>query len=311
MRRSARIADTKPVDQLGLLYDTWALGEAGYSPVTNYLDLVRAMPPAADSTVWLQIVSVLTSIHRYYDGNPGQAEFTTFARAILQPLVERLGWDPHAGEDPNAVLLRSSVLAAMGRFGDEAVIAEARRRFDVTEKNPAEVSPAVRRTALSIVAQHADAGTLDRLIGAFRATQGSLQKQEMLRALAGVADAKGAQRVLDLAVEPGSATGAGESTLLTMASRYPDLAWNFAMEHIDRPGLMLDSIARMSFMPEIASRSSDPKRVADLQKYADEHIPASSRENVVSAIATMKQGARFRAERIPEIDRWLAVQAGR
>jgi len=41
---SSQIANVKPADQIGILYDTWALGESGYAPVTDYLDQARAIP---------------------------------------------------------------------------------------------------------------------------------------------------------------------------------------------------------------------------------------------------------------------------
>jgi len=62
-------------------------------------------------------------------------------------------------------------------------------------------------------------------------------------------------------------------------------------------------------MPAIASFSSDPKRIADLQAYADKNLPASARQYVEKAIVTMNQNAKFRAERLPEIDAWLAKKA--
>jgi len=43
-----------------------------------------------------------------------------------------------------------------------------------------------------------------------------------------------------------------------------------------------------------------------LEQYADEHIPEGARERVESALSTLRQTQRFRKERLPEIDTWLA-----
>ena len=45
-------AKLAPIDQLGLMGDTWALGMAGLQPASDYLDLVKATPVDADPQIW-------------------------------------------------------------------------------------------------------------------------------------------------------------------------------------------------------------------------------------------------------------------
>jgi aminopeptidase N len=304
-----QMADMNPADQLGLLYDTWALGESGYAPVTGFLDLAGAVPPSADPVVWSQIISTLSSINRFYEGKSGRAAFAAFARQMLRPLADRLGWDPQDGEESNVAILRNAVLAALSRFGDQPVIAEARRRFEISQRDPQGVSPAVRRISLSIVARNADAEMLERLVAQFRATQNSRQKQILLGAMAGILDTAGAQRILELAIGPDAPAGTTATNVIAVSASHPDMAWDFALQHVDQIRPLLDSGDVLRMMPAIAARSSDLKRIADLESYADQNIPAGARQDVESAISTIKQNAKFRAERLPEIDAWLANKA--
>jgi aminopeptidase N len=306
-----QMADTKPADQIGLLYDSWALGQSGYAPVTGFLDLAGAVPPSADPAVWSQIVATLVSIDGFYAGKPGRAAFGVFARQTLHPVIERLGWDAQDGEESNVAILRNAVLVALSQFGDQPVIAEARRRFELSQRDPQGVAPAVRQTARSVVARNADAETLERLITQFRTTQNPQQKQVLLRAMAGVLDASGAQRVLELATAPDAPSGTTRLMMDAVAAEHPDLVWDFALQHAEQLRPLISSQALLSMMPAIAARSRDPRRIADLQAYADRNIPASARQNVESAITTIKQNAKFRAERLPEIDAWLAKKATR
>jgi aminopeptidase N len=306
---SAGMAAAKPVDQLGVLNDAWALGQSGYQPITDYLDLTGNIPLDADALVWRQIVSTLLSLDKLYEGKPRHQAFAAYAREKLHPLVIRLGWDAKQKEEPNTAPLREAVLIAMSRFGYQPVIAEAQRRFDAAVLHPEGTSPNVQRTALSIVARHADAKTLDRLLAMLKASEDPLEKQNVLEALADVADSSGAERVLEFAVGPDAPAGTVDTIILEVATSHPDLAWKFALSHVDQPGFPLASSTRLILMPRIASYSNDPKRAADLKKYADEHISASARQNVEAAISAINLSVKFRAERIPAIDAWVAKYA--
>jgi aminopeptidase N len=180
---AAKIGTVKPADQLGLLYDSWALGQSGYAPLTHYLNLARSMPVDGDPIVWLQIVQTLVAIDRLYKDQPNHAAFTTFARERLSPIALRLGWDARANEEGNTARLRDATLQALSRFGDQAVIAEARQRFNLALDDAKDVPAATRRTVISIVARNADGATLDRLIALALATKDSLWEEQLFRSL--------------------------------------------------------------------------------------------------------------------------------
>jgi aminopeptidase N len=302
----SQIARAKPVDQLGLLYDAWALGQSGYAPVTNYLDLTRALPIDADPIVWIQVISTLVSIDKLYDNQPGQPVFRRFARERLNPLSTQLRWDVSPNEEGNAAILRDAVITALSRFEDREVVAEAQRRFALVLKAPKEVSPAVRRTVLSVVARHANAQTLSQLMTLLRTTQDPLEKQSIVIALTGIADPAGAQRVLDLAIGSDAPAGTQPYILFLVAQEHPDLAWKFSVQHVDQPGFPIDSQVRLFLMPAIAGNSKDRQRAKELQAYADEHIPSSAHQAVEAAIAGISLNVKFREERLPHINEWLA-----
>ncbi|MDE2488156.1 MAG: M1 family metallopeptidase, partial [Alphaproteobacteria bacterium] len=95
-----------PDDQLGLLYDSNALGLAGRAPLSNFLDLVLNAGPSADPVVLMTLTSELAGLDDDYRGQPGQAAFRAFARSRLAPVLAQVGWDPRPGEPANAALLR-------------------------------------------------------------------------------------------------------------------------------------------------------------------------------------------------------------
>jgi aminopeptidase N len=300
------IGTVKAADQLGILHDSWALGQSGYAPVTNYLDLARSIPVQADPIVWLQVVSTLVQIDRLYQGRSNHAVFLAFGRERLRPIAAHLGWDAQTKEDANNAKLRAAVLQALSRFEDQGVITQARQRFDLALDESKDVSPAMRHTVISIAARHADTSTLDRLLAVARTTKDPLKKENLFGALGQIADPRGAERVLEAGMGPDAPAGLAPYLFMDVALDHPDLVWKRALQYFDRPGAPLDSQMRLFLMPAIARCSSDHNRLTDLQAYADQHIPANARQSVESAIATIKLNAKFRSERLPEIDKWLA-----
>ena len=77
--------------------------------------------------------------------------------------------------------MRSALTEALGEFGDPAVITRARERLQGGAGTPAEL-----RSALSIVAAHADPATFDELLARAQETNDPLEKQRMFEALAAI-----------------------------------------------------------------------------------------------------------------------------
>ncbi len=66
---SANYAKLAPIDQLGLMEDSLALGFAGSQPASETLDLVKATPSDANPVVWGAVANVLVSFDNYYRGD--------------------------------------------------------------------------------------------------------------------------------------------------------------------------------------------------------------------------------------------------
>src|SRR5580704_9350950 len=174
---SANPGSLDAADQIGILYDSWALGESGYQPVTDCLNFARSIPLTAEPLVWQQIIGMMGEIDALYPNGSGRDAFERFARGQLRPLADKLGWEPKPGEDSTTATLRGSLLQALSRFGDDDVIAEARRRFNAAMNRSGGMSPETRRLAIAIVAHNADAAMVDRLIAAVRASKDPLERQ--------------------------------------------------------------------------------------------------------------------------------------
>ena len=293
------------IDQLGLMGDAWALGMAGVAPVSNVLDLAAATPADADPQVWGDIAGTLQSLDGYYRGDSArQARFRKFAVATLKPVFARVGWDAKPGEADPVAIQRTELIGALAQLGDQAVIAEARRRFAADE-----MPAPLRRTILGVVAANADAATWDKLHEMAKNEKTPLVKDQLYTLLSIPQDKALAQRTLDLALtdEPGETNSA--SMIAVVAGSHPDLAFDFAVAHKAQVDKRVDSTSASRYYPQLASNSLDPAMVGKLKAFADQHIAASARRATDTAIANIEYRTMVKRERLPAVDAWLAKHA--
>jgi aminopeptidase N len=305
---AAGFARLKPIDQIGLLADSWSLGLAGMQSAADFLDLADATRMDADPQVWGNIASVFNTIHHYYKGDAArQGRFDAYAVARLSPVFQKLGWDAAAGENGTAANLRERLLVTLANLNDQATITEARRRYALGAAGAdGKGMPAPLRKAITaVVAQHADGATWDALQGAARAEKSPMIKDRMYALLAASDDATLARRALELAMtdEPGVTNSA--AMLAEVADNHPDMAFDFALANLAKVNERIDATSRSRYFPRLASTSSAQATIEKLQAYASANLAAGSRRDAETAVAGIGYRIKVRSERLPEIDQWL------
>jgi aminopeptidase N len=296
-----------PIDQLGLLSDSWALGMAGLQPASSALDLARATPLSAEPKVWSRIAHVFSSLHSMYAGDSArQKRFADFAIGRLAPVMAQVGWVARAGEPETIATLRAQLIGTLGELDDPTVVGEARRRYGAMATDPAAVPGPLRKTIMAVVAQHADAATWDALHAAAVAEKSPMIKDFLYGLLASSDDKALAQRALKLALtdEPGVTNSA--SMVAQVAQGHPDMAFDFAIANMGKINERVDATSRSRYFPRLASQSIDPAMIEKVNAYAGANLAPTSRRDADTAIAGIKDRIRVRTERMPEIDAWLA-----
>ncbi|MFL6674422.1 MAG: M1 family metallopeptidase [Massilia sp.] len=299
-----------PIDQIGLLSDSWSLGMAGLQPASSFLDLAKATPLSADPKVWTRLARLFASVNGHFDGDPARRKrFAAFATARLAPVMAQVGWVPRAGEADPIANLRAQLIDTLGDLGDPATVAEARRRYAAMANDPSAVPGPLRKTIMSVVAQHADAATWDALHAAAIAEKSPMIKDHLYDLLASANDPALAQRALQLALtdEPGVTNSA--AMVSRVAQNHPDMAFDFALANIGKINERVDASSRSRYFPRLASGSADPAMIAKIKAYAGANLAPTSRRDADTAIASIADRIRVRAERLPEIDAWLLKNA--
>src|SRR5438876_4803158 len=116
-------------DRVNLLGDAWAFVQANRAPLSTYFDLIERLPAGVELAEREQIINTFDYINRLLIGNAAREKFQNYARSILRPNFDQLGWEPRKDETPRAALLRASLIEALGDLNDHEIIAGCRERF--------------------------------------------------------------------------------------------------------------------------------------------------------------------------------------
>lgn len=305
-----RFAALPAADQLGLLYDSRALGEAGAAPMSDFLALAKNMPADADPIVITTLSEQLGALDWLYGGRANQEAYRAFARSRLAPIAQRLGWDARPGEADNLAAARRAVLVNLGELGDKAVVAEARKRFDRWLADPDSLTAAGRRTVLPIVAANADAKVWEAIYAQAKASRDITDRDRLFRYLGASQDPALADRALKLALSGEVTPSEAPGIIAAVAGVYPEKAYDFAIANRARVDALLEPTSRTSYYAELAQGARDPAMLAKLAKLAAT-VPASARGEVAKAEGAVRYRVAVIAKRVPEMDRWLAASGVR
>ncbi|MGZ8370850.1 MAG: M1 family metallopeptidase, partial [Caulobacteraceae bacterium] len=297
----------RPIDQLALVYDSWALGAGGYAPVANTLELISRMSPRAEPRVWSGAVGVLRTIDGHYADGRERDTFRAWAVRILRPLMDRLTWRPRAGESAATPILREELILTLSRFGDQQTIDEANSRFERFETEPDSLPATLRGAVLSIVGEHANPEAFAALKQLAAEANDPEVRKGYFSALARAADPELAQRALALAFTDAVPATLAPEIVQTVSVRHPLLAWRYALDHQKALAAGMDSAQQTTVIPNLLQFAATDEAATELHGWALRNLPAGGRFSADQTEARIRNRALVRAQRLPEIDRWLQL----
>ena len=292
-----------PADQIGLFDDSWALGEAGTRPLARWFALAGQLPADANPIVWIQVADTLQNIDGLYDDDPRQAAFRAKARVLLAPVWARIGWTPREGEPPTAILLRTELIGALGRFDDPGVLAEARGRFQRMDSDPAALPSAVRAAALKVVAAHADAATWEAIRAKAAASRNALEKQQFYTVLGAVQDPALARRTLELALSDEPPITLRPVLLREVSRRYAGVTWDFLLKNRARADTQFAPGGLASVLPRLVAGTSDADLAGRMRTWAKDNGGVGAR--LMAGLSAVEHRAEVKKARLDEVDRWV------
>jgi aminopeptidase N len=281
-------------DRVNLMSDAWALVEAGRAPAPLYFGLVEKLPASTDLAEREQIIGVLEFINGLLRGSPATEKFQRYARSLLRPTFETLGWEPKPNEPPNAGRLRANLISALGHLNDPEVIAGCRERFEKYLAHPASLLPDLRAAVLAVVGCYADEKTWNKLHELGLKTTSIEDQQNYYEALACANDPKLVKKTLAIALTDELPTSRAIFLVSRVArdSGHPEVAWEFAKTNMKGLLAKVDAAGANRYAPSLFTFFSDGSRADELKSYAAKSLTPASAPEVAKVIDEIQ----FRAE---------------
>lgn len=223
------------VERFNLVNDTWATAQAGLVPMATYLDLLRLFRDETDHNVWTAILGSSHYLYRLLDA-PQRPALQAFIRTLLTPIVQKLGWQPQAGEHELISQVRGELIGALGTLGEDKTIqTEARSRYEQYKSNRESVDRNVIPALVSILAHTGGAAEYEEFTNNVKTAKTPQEETRYLFALATFRPADLFERTLQLTVNGEVRTQNApylmRSILFNTEGR--ERAWAFLKEHWD------------------------------------------------------------------------------
>ncbi len=190
------------VDRWGLQNDLFSQCVAGTKQLQEYLDFTTSYHDEDDYITLLNLAQNLYSIYKLTINERFTDEIRAYTAQFLGSIFDRLGWDSKKNERHTDSLLRSFVITALGKLGDEEILNEARKRFNNFLKNKNSLTADLQEPVFVLMAWQGDKKTYNKLLSLYRK---STLQEEKIRFLAAMCNFKQKNlllKTLNLALTP-------------------------------------------------------------------------------------------------------------
>ncbi|MDE2281383.1 MAG: M1 family metallopeptidase [Actinomycetales bacterium] len=170
---AARLDELDELERAMLVADTWALLFAGEVTWRDFYTVAAGLGAHNEPIPWGFVAAAVTMIERALPG-PAREVLAREVRELAEPQFARLGWDRREDESVLTGQLRAIVIGLLGMVcNDDAIIAEARRRFEADT-----MDGDLALTILRITAHHGSVSDYDTFLERYRV---ATSPQESLR----------------------------------------------------------------------------------------------------------------------------------
>ena len=208
----ANLGSLNDLERFCLIDDAWALVESGDIDAVSYLRLADAYRQETEFVIWTTVLGGLGTMDHHLVSEAQRSPFSDLVMELIEPALERLGWDPRPGESDLTRQLRGLILGSAGRLArNPQVVDRSREVFEEWVIHPGRIDPEVAQACLYTVAATGDHPTYERLFSLYEENDSPQEKLRFLRSIT--------------YVETHSSVDATVQAVLDRAIRTQDASW--------------------------------------------------------------------------------------
>jgi len=299
-------------DRLGVQNDAFALAKSGAIPLTQALALVQNYVNETEYTTWSDLSSNLDAVSSLLAGTEAEAYLRKYALKLYSK-IGSLGWDAVSGEKDLNKLLRSVVLSALGDAGDQTVIAEAKKRFEIYLSDKKSLSNDLVGVVFKLTMRNGGQVEYDQMLNVFHK---ATQPEEVIRALRSVGlsnDPQLIQKALDFALTDAVRTQdifyVFHSCASTVHGR--DLTWAFVQKHWDQLTAKLSGgMALLGRIVAFATQSyASEAKAAEVEAFLKPRTTHAIERTISQSLESIHANASYLTKNLHDVTAWLKHNA--
>ena len=264
-----------PIERFGLVDDTWSSVLADRTSASDFLDFARSFQVETDLDVWTALSGCLSGLDKLVEGDVRE-QFRAVLRELMQPALDRLGWEPRDSDSSRDLELRGRLIPMLAILGDDALAQKnARGLHDSYLRDAGSVEPNIAAAATGVVASKGGPAEYEVFLAKHNDPATPQEERRYQSALAGFPDEAEMKRTLDMTLS-GAVRTQDAPYLLAVCLRNREqgyLAWQFIKDNWDRinEAFPVNSIVRM--LSGITSLSKSEHADNVLTFFEDHDVP--------------------------------------
>jgi len=165
------------VDRWSLQNDLFSHCISGTKQLQEYLEFTTSYHDEDNYITLLNLAQNLYYLYKLTIKEKFSEEIRTYTVQFLGTIFDRLGWDSKKHEKHTDALLRSFVITALGKMGDEDMLTEAKRRFIKFLKNKNSLAADLQEPVFALAAWQGDKRTHSKLLSLYK--KATLQEEKL------------------------------------------------------------------------------------------------------------------------------------
>ena len=226
-------------ERFNLVSDLWASTLAAKLSLADYLKSLKiVLADETDNNVFSVITGSLSYLRRICRAAAPekQASFVSLAKELLEPALNRLGWEAKAGETPQEAELRASLVSTLGSFGEADTRSKVAGLWSSHLAKPGSVNANLLPAVVETTATQGDQACYEQFLQLKEKASTPQEESRYLHALSSFQDSALIARTLEATLNGQIKTQDAPAILrsLFMNPEGGQASWNFLKQNWDK-----------------------------------------------------------------------------